>query len=153
MEHSQLDFTAVGVTADYFHTFSNFISRKNIMSTIFSYTALAALILLLIIILPCIVKTLPQSTQKFATELHLAVLKNKKKGKIPGASTGDPSHDEFMWKRPDEQGGSGLEGIPGPARASTLKPESACLTILCLSPTLLTYRGPSPTTFLWRKST
>ena len=103
MEHSQLDFTAVGVTADYFHTFSNFISRKNIMSTIFSYTALAALILLLIIILSCIVKTLPQSTQKFATELHLAVLKNKK-GEMPGASTGDPTHDKVMRRRPDKQG-------------------------------------------------
>ena len=75
MEHSQLDFTAVGVTADYFHTFSNFISRKNIMSTIFSYTALAALILLLIIILPYIVKTLRQSTQKLATKLHSGCLK------------------------------------------------------------------------------
>ena len=57
---------------------------------------------------------------------------------------GDPTHDKLMWKRPDEQGGSGLEGIPGPARASTLKPESACLTILCLSPTLLTLTGGYP---------
>ena len=36
---------------------------------------------------------------------------------------------------------SGLEALPRPARASTPKPESLCLTILCLSPTLLTYRG------------
>ena len=80
MEHSQLDFTAVGRASDLFHTFSNFISGKNILSTILSYAAVAALILLLIIILPCIVRILPQNTQKLATELHLAVLKNKKGG-------------------------------------------------------------------------
>ena len=80
MEHSRLDFTATGVTSDFFYTFSNFISRKNILCTIFSYAAAAALILLVIIILPCIVKTLQQSTQKPVTELHLAVLKNKKGG-------------------------------------------------------------------------
>ena len=36
--------------------------------------AVAALILLLIIILPCIVRILRQSIQRLATELHLAVL-------------------------------------------------------------------------------
>ena len=80
MEQSQLDFTASGVTSGFFHTFSNFISGKNILSTNFSYAAVAALILLLVIILPCIVRTLGQSTQKLATELHLAVLRNKKGG-------------------------------------------------------------------------
>ena len=59
---------------------------------------------------------------------------------LPGASTGDPTHDKVMWKRPDEQGRSGLEGPPGPARASTPKPES----ILCLSSTLLTLMGTIP---------
>lgn len=59
----------------FFHTFSNFITGKNILSTIFSYAAVAALVLLFIIILPCIVRTLRQSTQKLATEIHLAVLK------------------------------------------------------------------------------
>ena len=49
-----------------------------------------------------------------------------------------------MWKRPDEQGGSGLKGTPGPALASTPKPESVCFTILCLSPTLLTLMGAIP---------
>ena len=45
---------------------------------------------------------------------------------------------------------SGLNGPPGPARASTPKPESVCLTILCLSPALLTLAGSCPpTTFLW----
>ena len=95
MEHSQLDFAAAGVASDFFHTFSNFILGKNILSTIFSYAAVAALILLFIIILLCIVKTLWQSTQKLVTELHLAVLKNKK-GEMPGASTGDPTHDKIM---------------------------------------------------------
>ena len=61
-----------------------------------------------------------------------------------GASTGDPTHDKFMRKRPDEQGRSGLEGPPGPAQASTPKPESVRLTILCLSPTLLTLTGGYP---------
>ena len=63
---------------------------------------------------------------------------------VPGASTGDPTHDKFMWKRSDEQGGSGLEGPPGSAWASTPKPASVCLTILCLSPTLLTLTGGYP---------
>ena len=36
-------------------------------------------------------------------------------GSLPGASTGDSTHDKVMQKRPDEQGGSGLEGPPGPA--------------------------------------
>ena len=60
---------------------------------------------------------------------------------VSGANTGDPTHDKVMRRRPDRQGGSGLEGLPGPARASTLKPKSVCLlfTILCLSPTLLTF--------------
>ena len=39
----------------FFHTFSNFITGKNILPTIFSYAAVAALVLLFIIILPCIV--------------------------------------------------------------------------------------------------
>ena len=79
MEHSRLDFTASGVANDFVHTFSNFISGKNILSTAFSYAAVGALILL-IIIPPCIVRILWQSTQKLATELHLAVLRSKKGG-------------------------------------------------------------------------
>ena len=80
MEHSRLDFTAAGTANDFFHTFPNYISGKNILSTILSYAAVAALILLLIIILPCIVRILPQSIQRLVTELHLAVLRNKKGG-------------------------------------------------------------------------
>ena len=59
---------------------------------------------------------------------------------VSGASTVDPTHDKVMQRRPDRQGGSGLQGLPGPAWALTLKSKSVCLlfTILCLSPTLLT---------------
>ena len=64
----------------FFHTFCNFISGKNILSNIPSYAVVGALILLLIIILPCIVRILQQSIRKLATELHLAVLRNKKGG-------------------------------------------------------------------------
>ena len=86
-----------------------------------------------------------KSLQKMGIEgTHLNILKaiydkpteniilsgEKLKAFLPGASTGDPTHDKVMWKRPDRQGGSGLEGSPGPARASTPKPESVCLTIL-----------------------
>ena len=65
---------------------------------------------------------------------------------MPGASTGDPTHDKVMQRRPDRQGGSGLKGLPGPAWASTPKPKSVCLlfTILCFSPTLLTSTGVYP---------
>ena len=51
---------------------------------------------------------------------------------------GVPTHDKVMWESPDGQGKSGLEGPPGSAWASTPKPESACFTILWLSPTPLT---------------
>ena len=37
----------------------------------------------------------------------------KLKAFLPGASTGDPTHDKVMWKRPDKQGGSGLKGPHG----------------------------------------
>ena len=39
---------------------------------------------------------------------------------------------------------SGLKGLPRPARASTPKPESVYLTVLCISPTLLTLTGGYP---------
>ena len=108
MEHSQLDFIATKITSDFFHTLSNFIShththKKNILSTILSYASMATLILFLIIILPYIVKTLQQSTQKLATKLHLAVLKKIKKGDMLGASMENPTHGKVMRKRPDGQ--------------------------------------------------
>ena len=98
LEHSRLDFTAAGAANDFLHTFSNFIPGKTILSTVFSYVAVDALILLLIIILPLIVRILQQSIQNLTTELHLTVLKNLKKGEMPGASTGDPTHDKVMWR-------------------------------------------------------
>ena len=58
VKQSRLDFTAAGVPSDFFRTFSYFISGKTILSTIFSYAAVATLILLLVIILACIVRTL-----------------------------------------------------------------------------------------------
>ena len=80
LEHSRLDCTAAGAANDFFHTFSKFITGKNILSTILSYATVAALVLLLIIILPCIVRTLRQNTEKLVTEIQLAFLKNKKGG-------------------------------------------------------------------------
>ena len=127
VEQSRLDFTASGVASDFFHIFSNFISGKTILSNIFSYAAVAALILLLVIILPCIVKTLWLSTQKLTTELHLAVLRNKK-----GGDAGSHHGRSHPWQRSCEEdlkgkGRSGLKGPPGPAQASTPKPESVLL--------------------------
>ena len=75
LEHSRLDFTAAGAANDFFHTFSNFISGKKTFCLIS-----LVLILLLIIILPCTVRILQQNIQKLPTELHLAVLRNKKGG-------------------------------------------------------------------------
>ena len=98
LEHSQLDFTTAGEANDFFHTFSNFISEKTILSTVSSYVAIGAIILLLIIILPCIVRILRQSIRNLATELHLTVLKKIKKGAMLGASTGHPTHDKVMWR-------------------------------------------------------
>ena len=68
--------------------------EKNILSNIFSYAAVGALILLLIIILPCIVRILRQSIQKLATELHLAVLRNKK-----GGDAGSQCEVLRQWQR------------------------------------------------------
>ena len=68
--------------------------EKNILSNIFSYAAVGALILLLIIILPCIVRILRQSIQKLATELHLAVLRNKK-----GGDAGTQREELCPWQR------------------------------------------------------
>ena len=68
----------------------------------------------------------------------------KRRKVLLGATMGDPTHDKVMRKSHDGQGGSWLEGSPESARAFTQKPESVCLTILCLSPTLLTLTGSYP---------
>ena len=69
----------------------------------------------------------------------------KRRGKSAGSHHGR-SHP---WQRScggnlTGKGGSGFEGLPGPAQASTPKSESVCFTILCLSPTLLTLTGGYP---------
>ena len=94
MEHSQLDFIATRVANDFFHAFSNFISGKNILSTILSCTAVGALILLLIIIPPYIVRILQQNIQNLTTELHMAVLRNKK-----GGDAGSQHRESRTWPR------------------------------------------------------
>ena len=116
---------------------------------------MAALIQLLIIILLCIVRTLQQSTQKLVTELHLAVLNNKKKKKR--ARCWEPAREitpmiKFLQRRPDRQRWIRTRGIP-----------STCLSIcpktkICLSTVYYTIpftnspdinRGLSPTTFFF----
>ena len=80
MEHSRLDFTAAGAASDFSETFSTFISAQDILSTSLSYVAVIALILMITVVPPCIGRALQQSTQELATEIHLAVLKNKQGG-------------------------------------------------------------------------
>ena len=56
-------------------------------------------------------------------------------------SLGHPTHDKVMWKSPDEQG---LRTRWTPWTCSSIyppEPESVCLIILCLSPALLTLAG------------
>ena len=93
LEHSRLDFTVPGAANDISHTFSNFISGKNILSNVFSYVAVGALILLLIIILPCIVRILWQSVQKLSTDLHLIKLNRK------GGYAGSQREELHPWQR------------------------------------------------------
>ena len=84
------------------HSLISFLERLFCL-LFFSYVAVGALILLLIIILPCIVRILRQSIQKLRTELHLAVLRNKK-GEMLGASTRSPTHCKgHEVKRSDRQ--------------------------------------------------
>ena len=71
LEHSRLDFTAAGEANDFFHMFSDFISGKTLLTTLSSCIAVGVIILLLIIILPCIIRTLQQSIWNLVTELHL----------------------------------------------------------------------------------
>ena len=111
MKHSWLDFTATGAANDFFHTFSNFIAGKTILSTVFSYVAMGALILLLIIILPCIVRILQQSIWNLAIELHLAVFKT-------GGDAGSQGEESRPWqwswgRKPDKtQRRDLVSGVP-----------------------------------------
>ena len=56
-------------------------------------------------------------------------------------------------ERPDGQGESGLRGSPWIfLNIYPRKPESACFTVLCFPPILLTLTGGCPpTTFFWKK--
>ena len=64
---------------------------------------------------------------------------------LSGASTGVPTHDKGHAERPDMQRRVRTRGAPpGPAWASTPKPESVCFTILRFSPTPLTLTGGYP---------
>ena len=70
-------------------------------------------------------------------------------GSLGGKSAGSHQGRFHPWQRScgrdlTGKGGSGLKGPPESARASTPKPKSVCLTILCLSPTLLTLIGGYP---------
>ena len=153
LEHSRLDFTTAGAANDFFHTFSNFISGKNILSNILSYAAIGALVLLLIIILPCIVRILQQNIQRLASELHLAVLRNKK-----GGDAGASVRSSARGKGREEGGltyakaGSSLKSPPGNSQASTPKTRVCLLYYFVLSPTHLTLRGAVPHHLSLKKS-
>ena len=56
---------------------------------------------------------------------------------LPGASTRDPTHDKVMRRRPDRQGGSGLQGFRKAAPALTLKMISVFLTLAILDYSLI----------------
>ena len=107
------------------------------------------LILLLIIILPCIVRILRQNTQRLVTELHLAVLRNKKGGDARSSTRG----------KGHEEGGStytkvglSLRSHPGNSRASTPKTRVCLLYYFVLSPTPLNLRGSVPHHLFRRRS-
>ena len=70
-------------------------------------------------------------------------------GLFKWVSAGSHHGRSHPWQRSCREnltgkGRSGLKRFPGSARASTPKPESVCLTILCLSRTLLTLTGGYP---------
>ena len=56
---------------------------------------------------------------------------------MPGASTWDPTHDKVMRRRPDRQGGSGLQGFRKAAPALTLKMISVLLMLAVLDYSLI----------------
>ena len=121
LEHSCLNFTAAGAANDFFHT-SNFISGKNILSNVFSYVVIGALILLLLIILPCIVRILQQSIQKLSTEMYLIILN------IKGGDVGSQREELRPWQRSSGRKLGIRKGVIKPqetpcSRTSTSKPE------------------------------
>ena len=111
------------------------------MSNIFSYAAVGALILLLIIILPCIVRILQQRISGCFKEL--------KKGEMLGASVRNFAHGKGH-----EEGGFGIrKGRIEPqetpcSRASTPKTRVPTLLFYALTYTSDFMGGCSPTTSL-----
>ena len=65
--------------------------------------------------------------------LQMSQLKNI----LPGASTQDPTHDKVMRRRPDKQGGSGLQGFRKAAPVLTLKMISVFLMLAVLGYSLI----------------
>ena len=135
------------------HFLTLFQKKENILPTIFSYATVAALILLLIIILPCIVRTLQQKTQKLVTELHLAVFKNKK-----GGYAGSHHGRSHPWKGHVEKPwwARRIMAREIPWICSSIYPQ----TRICLSYYFVPFtnssdinRGLSLTTFIWKRST
>ena len=72
------------------HSLISFLERLFCL-LFFSYVAVGALILLLIIILPCIVRILQQSIWNLAIELHLAVFKT-------GGDAGSQGEESRPWQ-------------------------------------------------------
>ena len=108
------------------------------MSNIFSYAAVGALILLLIIILPCIVRILQQRISGCFKEL--------KKGEMLGASVRNSAHGKSH-----EEGAlaytkawSSLRKPPVPKHLPP-KPESTYFTVSCSHLHLWLYGGLFPT--------
>ena len=60
--------------------------------------------------------------QKRALTLSCWSLTSDFHSPLLGTSTGDPTHDKVMWKRPDRQGRSGLKGLPW--TCSSIYPET-----------------------------
>ena len=54
-----------------------------------------------------------------------------------GASTRDPTHDKVVRRRPDKQGGSGLQGFRKAAPALTFKMITVFLTLAILDYSLI----------------
>ena len=153
LEHSWLDFTAAGAANDFFHTFSNFIYGKNILFNIPSYAVVGALILLLIIILPCIVRILRQSIGKLATELHLAVLRNKNGGDVGGRCEALHPWQRSWGRRLDIRKG-GIEPQESPWKSSSIYPHNQSLpTLLLCAPTYTSdFTGAVPHHLFRRRS-
>ena len=152
MEYSRLDFTAAGAANDFCsYIFEPYFRKKNILSTIFSHAAVTTLILFLIIILPCFVRTPLQSTQKLATELHLADLKNKKREGCQEPPREIPPMTKVMQRRPDRQRQSRTQGIPWTCSSICPKTKICLSAVYYIMPFTNSFdinRGLSPTTFL-----